>query len=282
MTLAGFILTLLTLIWGAPFIRVLRQRFGFLAFWTSGILLSLATYEMWFLVASVWIVVGVFSELEAKGVRWIWNGILSVTLGTAVLVGGAFKLSRDYGLVTMEQLAGATKTFFLEKTLLQLPAEFDFMTIVRQFPSIAVIAIVLVLAHALIFEKAVYRWFRIPRERFAAQIKLLDFKLPDIFVWIGMVSFLGAILEWKGQNHAINILNVCIVLFFLQGIAVLEYFYKTLRVGIFVRALGYFLFVFQLFVVLSFVGFIDFWIDFRKRIRKLPAKSQDNQNARLL
>ena len=62
--------------------------------------------------------------------------------------------------------------------------------------------------------------------------KLLDFKLPDIFVWIGMVAFLGAILDWKGQSHSVNILNVCIVLFFLQGLAVLEYFYKTLRVGL--------------------------------------------------
>ncbi len=282
MAFAGFLLTLLTFIWGAPFIRVLRQRFGFLAYWTTGIFFSLCSYEMWFLTASVWIVVGLYCELEAKGVRWVWNSVLSVALGTAVLIGGAFKLSQSYGIVTRDQLAAVIKTFFQEKTLLKLPAEFDFMTVVLQLPSISVIVIVLVLAHALIFEKAVYRWFRIPRERFAAQIKLLDFKLPDVFVWIGMVAFLGAVLEWNGQNHAINILNVCILLFFLQGIAVLEYFYKTLRVGIFVRSLGYFLFVFQLFVVLAFVGFIDYWIDFRSRIRKLPAKSQDNPNARLL
>lgn len=282
MALAGFFLTLLSLIWGAPFIRVLRQKYGFLAFWSAGVILSSGTVDLWFLIASVWVTVGLYSELEAKGVRWIWGGISSVALGTMVLLGGSFGLAQANGIVTLSQLADVAKTFFKERTLIQLPAEFDFMTLVHQAPSIAIIAIVLVLAHALIFEKAVYRWFRIPRERFAAQIKLLDFKLPDIFVWIGMVAFLGATMDWKWQNHSINILNVCVVLFFLQGIAVLEYFYKALRVGFFVRALGYFLFVFQLFVVLAFVGFIDFWVDFRKRIRKLPIKSQDNQNARLL
>ncbi len=282
MALAGYSLTLLTFIWGAPFVRVLRQRYGSWAFWGTGIVLSLITQEMWFLIAAVWVSVGLYTELEGKGLRWIWNSLLSMTAGTALLLGGAYGLARSSGITTLDQLAKAIKTFFNERTLLRLPDGFDFMTIVHQIPSIAVIVIVLVLAHALIFEKAVYRWFRLPRERYAAQIKLLDFRLPDVFVWIGMVSFLGAILEWKGQNISINILNVCIVLFFLQGLAILEFFYRVLRVGFFMRALGYFLFIFQLFVVLAFVGFVDFWIDFRKKLRKLPAKGQDNQNARLL
>lgn len=282
MALAGYLLTWLTLLGGAPFIRVLRQRFGFLAFWATGILLSAATRELWFLIGSIWVVVGLYTELEAKGVRWIWNGLLSVLVGTAVLIGGAYKALQKLGVTTLEQLAEFTRKLFQERSILELPAEFDFMMLVRQIPSIAVIVIVLVLAHALIFEKAIYRWFRIPRERFAAQIKLLEFKMPDVFVWIGMVSFLGSILDWKGQAIAVNIVNVCVVLFFLQGLAILEFFYKVLRVGIFIRTLGYFVFVFNLFVVLAFVGFIDFWFDFRKRIRKLPAKTEDNHNARLL
>ena len=300
MALAGFFLTLLTVLFGAPFIRVFRQRAGAVIFWITGFVLSWIVVSIWqnmvnvdpqvavefllvgMLVPASWVVVGLFTELEAKGMRWIWNGILSVVLGTTVYLAGAAKLLQLTGILNKQQLADVFKVYFKKMPFLQPTAEFDFMTVVHQIPSIAVMAIVMVLAHALIFEKAVYRWFRIPRERFAAQIKLLDFKLPDAFVWIGMVAFLGSILDWNGQSHAINILNVCIVLFFLQGLAVLEYFYKTLRVGFFVRALGYFLFVFQLFVVLALVGFIDFWVDFRKRIRKLPAKSQDNQNARLL
>lgn len=282
MALAGYVLTWLTLLGGAPFIRVLRQRFGFLAFWLTGILLSAATRELWFLIGSIWVVVGLYTELEAKGVRWIWNGFLSVLVGTTMLIGGGYKALQRQGITTLEQLAEFTRKLFQERSLIELPAEFDFMVLVRQIPSIAVIVIVLVLAHALIFEKAIYRWFRIPRERFAAQIKLLEFKMPDIFVWIGMVSFLGSILDWKGQAIAVNIVNVCVVLFFLQGLAILEFFYKVLRVGILIRTLGYFIFVFNLFVVLAFVGFIDFWLDFRKRIRKLPAKTENNHNARLL
>ncbi len=300
MALAGYFLTLLTWLFGAPFIRVFRQRTNAVVYWATGAVFSWMSYDLWKNVAlndanaaqtavviavcptAAWLVIGVFTELEAKGMRWIWNGILSVVLGTAVTLGGAKMLLQTTGVSTEAQLADVLKTYFKNFTFLQLPAEFDFMSVVRQIPSIVVIVVVLVLAHSLIFEKSVYRWFRIPRERLVAQIRLLDFKLPDVFVWVGMVAFLGAILEWKGQGYSINVLNVSVVLFFLQGIAILECFYKTLRVGFFVRALGYFLFVFQLSVVLAFVGFIDFWFDFRKRIRKLPAKSEDNQNARLL
>jgi hypothetical protein len=282
MALAGYILTLLTLVGGAPFLRVLRQKFGPWPFWLVGLFLSALTRDLWFLVASTWAVVGLYTELETKGMRWIWNGLLSVAVGTVVLLKGAEQALFKQGVTNLEQLAEYTKRLFQQHSVFQLPAEFDFMVLMRQIPSITIVTVVLVLAHALIFEKAVYRWFRIPRERLAAEIKLLDFKLPDIFVWIGMVAFLGSLLEWKGQSVSINVVNVCVVLFFLQGLAILEFFYKVLRVGVFTRALGYFIFVFQLFVVLAFVGFVDFWIDFRSRVRKLPSKGVDNQNARLL
>lgn len=280
MVFAGYFLTLLSLFWGAPFIRVLRARYGAWIFWITGILVSAAMADLWFIGASVWITIGLFSELEAKGVRWFSNGLLSLAAGTSVLSFGVAQMLRKLGLNTTAELAEAVKTFFNEKTLIAIPAEFDFEGLVYQLPSVAIIAVVLTLAHGLIFEKPVYRWFRVPRERYAANVRLLEFKLPDVFVWIAMLSFLGSIQEWKFQWVSTNILNVCVALFFFQGLAVLEYFYKALRVGTFVRALGYFLFVFQLFIVLAFVGFIDFWVGFRSRFRKMPT-SQDNKNVRL-
>lgn len=300
MAIVGYLLTLTTWLFGAPFIRVFRQRTNAAVFWLTGFVFAWMGYDFWrgvvsidaaaaktavivvMIPAAAWLVVGIFTELEAKGIRWIWNGILSVLVGGIATLEGSKRLLQVVGVSTKEQLADVIKSYFQGAAYFQLPAEFDFMAVVNQIPSIIFIVIVLVLAHALIFEKSVYRWFRIPRERLVAQIKLLDFRLPDAFVWIGMVSFLGAIMDWKGQSISINVLNVSIALFFLQGVAVLEFSYKVLRIGFFIRSLGYFLFIFQLSVVLAFVGFIDFWVDFRKRIRKQPAKSQDNQNARLL
>ncbi|MFN8790205.1 MAG: DUF2232 domain-containing protein [Bdellovibrionales bacterium] len=281
MVFAGYALTLLSLFWGAPFIRVLRARYGALIFWLTGIVFSLAMANFWFVGASVWITIGLFSELEARGVRWFLNGFLSLLAGTGVLAAGILQKLEQLNLDTTAKLAEAVKAFINERTLLTIPAEFDFEGLVYQLPSLAIIAVVLTLAHGLIFEKSVYRWFRVPRERYAAKVRLLEFQLPDAFVWTAMVAFLGSTLEWKYQWIGTNILNVCVALFFFQGLAVLESFFKALRVGIFVRALGYFLFVFQLFIVLAFVGFIDFWIGFRNRFRKIPTSGQDNKNVRL-
>lgn len=281
MAAASYFLTLLTLFWGAPFIRVLRARFGSLIFWITGAAVSAAFGPLWFVGASTWATLGIFSELEAKGARWFWNGLLSLAVGTGILVYGTFNMLHRQGITTIAELSEAAKTVLTERTLLKIPAEFNFESLVYQLPSIAVISMVLILAHGLIFERPIYTWFRMARERYAAQIRLLEFKLPDVFVWMAMISFLGTTFEWQGQWVATNILNVCVALFFLQGLAVLEYFFKALRVGIFVRALGYFLFVFQLFVVLAFVGFIDFWVDFRNRFRKVST-NENNKNARIL
>lgn len=278
---ASYLLTRTTVLLGAPFIRVMYRRYGPKIFWPTGIIFSAAMGPLWFMGASIWLTIGVFSELESRGTRWLWSGLLSLTLGSAAFIAGAYRALSMQGISTLVELAEAVKTFFSERVQWTLPAEFNFENLIYQAPSIAVILLIVVLAHGLIFERLVCSWFRMAYERYASQVRLLQFKLPDAFVWTTMLAFLGSLFESQAQWVFINVLNVCVALFFFQGLAILEFYFKALRVGILLRALGYFLFVFQLFVVLAFVGFIDFWVDFRSRFRKAPA-NEDNKNARIL
>jgi hypothetical protein len=42
-----------------------------------------------------------------------------------------------------------------------------------------------------------------------------------------------------------------------------------MRAGLFTRILTYLIMVGQLMLILSVIGLIDYWVDFRRRIRKL-------------
>jgi uncharacterized protein YybS (DUF2232 family) len=58
------------------------------------------------------------------------------------------------------------------------------------------------------------------------------------------------------------------VIYLFQGLAVLEVSFLAFRIGTFWKVLIYVLVVGQLFFLLSAVGVIDYWVDFRQRLTK--------------
>jgi hypothetical protein len=126
----------------------------------------------------------------------------------------------------------------------------------------------------LIFERRVFSWLNLPREKVASQLKLLEYRLPDYFIWVAMTAFLLTMVSFGGKAIAIlavNILNVAIVLYFFQGLAVLEVFLNSVKAGMFSRVLTYIILVGQLMFVLSIIGLVDYWVDFRGRLRRIKA-----------
>lgn len=271
----GFLLSSITLFFGAPFLRVMWSRYGSLTYWLTGLALTPAILMFggaW--SGTVWLLVGLFSELESRGMRWVWSGLLSLLAGSLALATAVFVWLKSNQLMNLAQIAEAIQGLLKDSKVWQIPNEEQLLTVLQVMPGLLVAALVVTLAHALIFERVVYQFITAPRERFAGQIRLLEFKLPDAFVWIAMISFLGSFLDWPGKIIAENIFVVCVALFLLQGVAILESFLNAVRAHWFVRAIGYFLFVFQLFVALAFIGFIDFWVDFRDRFRKMKSNAQ--------
>ncbi len=131
------------------------------------------------------------------------------------------------------------------------------------------------LALALILEQPFGRIFRLPLEKIEG-LNLLGFKLPDSFIWIAMISFLFSFLD-IGQKDlsliATNIVNIMVVLYFFQGLAVVEAFFTALKLGFFIRFITYVVFLIQLFFLVAGIGLIDYWLEFRKRFIRIRLNS---------
>jgi hypothetical protein len=280
---ATVLLTMMTVILGAPFLRVLRRTFGPIAYWLLG---TIVTVAAWFFkaeplsvfIGSVWMTSGVYLELELKGIGWWISGLLSVLSGlcvTAGMVYGAFKVN---GINTYAEVQQLFEQFTQRVIEVNPSATLSSDVLIQQIPSAVVIVLILTLGVGLIFERRVFSWLNLPREKTASQLKLLEYRVPDYVVWIAMIAFLLTMVSFGGKAIAIlavNIVNVTIVLYFFQGLAVLEVFLNSLKVGTFTRILAYIILIGQLLLVLSIVGWIDYWVDFRGRIRRIktPASS---------
>jgi len=273
----AILLSLVTVIFGAPFLRVLRKSFGARAYWLLGLVVVTTAWflnaqPLALLIGSVWMTLGAYMEMESQGFGWWISGVLSVLAGTAFAGILGFVALRVNGI---SDYAGVEALFeqLSQRVQDMNPAvKFTSEILLQQAPSAIVILLVMALGMGLIFERRVFSWLNLPRERTASQLKLLEYRLPDYFIWIAMIAFLLTVVSFGGKAVAIvavNILNVTIVLYFFQGLAVLEVFLNSLRAGMFTRVLTYIILVGQLLLLLSIVGLADYWVDFRRRLQKI-------------
>jgi|GEM_PF-686029 len=289
------ILSILVSFLATPILRVLRNVYGARAFWLSGLVLfglvsALQLTPVAFLVLSCWVVVGLYAELEERGHAGFWAGFLSLVVASGVLIGGTWLVTTWLGQNFVAELQSGLKS-----TLDQLQAnkpstdapttlaglEVNAAFILSQIPSVVVLLHLMNLGFALMMDRKVALILGLPFERIALHLKPLDFRVPDGFVWLAMLSFLGTFLKLQPavlNLIASNIFTVMMGLYLFQGLAVMELALIVFRVGAFIRFLLYFIVVGQLFFVLSAVGFADYWIDFRKRLRNFRMKQKNSNN----
>ncbi len=143
--------------------------------------------------------------------------------------------------------------------------------LVGQAPSVLVALLIMSLALALILELPISRLLKFPTENIES-LNLLSFKLPDSYIWIAMFSFLLSFIDIGNKDISLiatNIVNVMVVLYFFQGLAVIESFFTALRFGFFIRFMTYVVFLVQLFFLVAAIGVIDFWVEFIKRFIRM-------------
>ena len=280
----SILLSMLTVILGAPLLRVLRKAYGPWAFWVLGLLVTGAAWllnaqPLALFIGSVWMTLGAYNELEQKGLGWWLSGLVSVFLGTGAASISIFGALRVNGINTQAEVQKLVEDFADKVQQMNPAVKLDASILLQQFPSAIVIMLVMALGVGLIFERRVFSWLNLPREKLASQLKLLEYRVPDYFIWIAMTAFLLTMVSFGGKATtilAVNVLNVSLVLYFFQGLAVLEVFLSSMRAGTFTRILTYIILIGQLLLILSIVGLIDYWVDFRGRIRrmKIPGNSQ--------
>lgn len=286
------VMTALFTILGTPMLRVLRNVFGPTKYWISGffvtaLLIAVSPSTMIFalLLASLWITVGVYQEFEERGYGNFWSALLSVGIGSAVILLSPMIWAHMMGL----DLSGTIKTS-LDDLLKQFSngkslSEFGISTegIVNQIPSMTIGIHITSLAFALMLDRKTGFLFGLPYERMASQMRLLEFRLPDSMIWVAMFSFLFSFIKmpeaWMSVA-ALNVFNVMMGLYMFQGLAVLELSFLAFRIGSLARLLIYVFVVGQLFFLLSAVGLIDYWVDFRQRLKrwKMSERSHNNED----
>lgn len=270
--------TLLTAIFpllGAPFLRVFHNTFGSARYWASAALLLVILFQMQMgglaaYIICFWVTIGVFGELEKRGRPGVNSAALSVFLGAlsfAALYGtrnlADFQANMRQQLESVATSAGAG----LEKGTTDLTID----RIVEILPSIGVVMLVFALLTALIFAHRIAPVLRLQFVHRVGRISLLEFRLPDWMIWPTLLALLFVALRVQDESIqliAANSLHVFFWAYFLQGIAVTESAMSTFRAGFLARFLVYFVLIGNLLPFVAVIGFSDFWIEYRHRIKK--------------
>lgn len=214
---------------------------------------------------------------------WAWDRAVAMTLimviGLAALVVGSYLVSQGESMTgTINQyvqteikraLDASAATGQSESELAELTAMAEQISTVltRIYPGLAVaVTGGMLLLTVFLLAKLSRGRYLIPGSPFPL------WKTPEHLVWLLIAGGFGSLLTdgWV-QIAAWNLLAVALPLYFLQGMAVVSYFFLRKGFSPFMRGLGYLLLLvinpFQLLV--AGIGVFDLWVDFRKpRIKK--------------
>ena len=257
----------------APFIRVLAATKSKI-FWLVGIVFvsSLFFLKMNLVaiyVGAIWMTLGLYSELEKKGITWKKSGALSVFAGVAF--GAISFLAITKWSVDHELFKQVIDPLMVSLKQVLPDENFETKAVMMFMPGLLASALISALAVSLVFEAQIFQAFQIKRERLASGLKWLEFRLPDMFIWVSLFSFLFSVVETPYeflQVIAINLAVVSIVSFFFQGISVFEFAMRIFRVGRITKLLLYLLIITWALPVITVLGFADYWVDFRRHMRK--------------
>lgn len=287
-TFLATLITALFIFLGAPFLRVLRNVYGPFKFWGSGVVIFASFWlvglqPLSFLLGSVWLTIGAYSELEERARSGFWSAAACVTIGSVFLIFGSMFWAQLQGVNISEILKQGVESMAQQLATKSgsSAVKLDSAAIIQQVPSAVVLLLMTSLGFALMLDRKTGHMTGLRFERIATHMKVLEFKNPDLLIWITMLSFLFSFVKIEPPIVGIvatNAFNIMMGLYFFQGLAVLEVSLLSFRVGSLMRFLVYFILVGQLFFVLSAVGVIDYWVDFRARMKRMRSLETDQKN----
>ncbi len=260
---------------GAPFVRVLATTARSAVFWCVGISLVATLFVFNLSIASiyvgaVWMTLGFYSELEKRGTSWKKTGVIALLAGLLfgvvsvyVITNGSIA-SSELVKTFMDPLQAAMKNIMTEEEFLKL-------NILQYLPGVFVSILVIALALGFIFESKISKLFQLRREKVPTSIKWIEFRVPDLFIWFSLFGFLFSLVDFGVPHLKVIAANVSIftfVIFFFQGVSVVEFMTRAYRVGFFTKTAIYLLILGWMGPAMSVVGFLDYWMNFRKSMRK--------------
>lgn len=260
----------------APVIRVAYKNNSRLAFWLAfSCAIAFLVLVGWVPIAislmSITIMIGLFSEIFEKFKKLFIAGFIALVVSSLATVLATQQWLIYKGTTLVARLHEQIQMVLKQAHQMNSIAKLDPVLLIGQAPSVLVSLLILSLALALMFESSVAKFMKFPMKK-VESLNLLSFKLPDGFIWVAMISFLFSFIDLGSKPLSItatNIVNVMVVFYFLQGLAVIETFFVALRFGFFIRFMTYVVFLIQLFFLVAAIGLIDFWVEFRKRFVRI-------------
>ena len=266
-----------------PF-RALRLASPFWVFWPVTAAIS---GGLWFAglpfvacsFAAIALVIGLFTEIEGWGVNRGWAAIGSlVTLSAAV--GTAFGAwCRFLKMSPATWLSKWIEPMVLKMKELYPSLEFDVDLIVSQVPSVVIVLGLVALAIAIVSERT---WLRFigsgaRPEELSSRKQWTSFRLWDLAIYVLMLALLAALTRHGVKSVTIagaNVLNVMVVLYFFQGMAVVFRAFRFYGIGPFWRTLIGFVLTFQLAILVAILGVADYWLEIRRRFDRVDGPNR--------
>jgi hypothetical protein len=272
LALASLFLTPILL--GGAFFKTLNKQaplfIGLLCLVFSAAAFGAVHVHLGVLVGALLSMVLLYSYGESRGISFFTLSGLSLCFGVVVWLFGT-QIVFSY----LNQTWAAESRAFAEIIQSQLvkAAGADIGVtaeqIQMQFPGSLLSFFILFLGFSVGFERKAHALFGVPFERYAGQLRPLEFRVPDFLLWVVLFGILFSIFDQVRWLQIIgeNIITIGLAIYFFQGLAILEVFLLFLRVHPFLKFFTYFTLVGQLLLVISAIGFIDFWLDLRKKMR---------------
>lgn len=273
--LIAAVMSIIPFLFSAPFVRVNRLGSASKLFWFTHLVICSV---LWFTglepvaisFGSVTILVGLFSEVQSRYNNVFVSGPVAIAASFGTIVYTTQQWLNHQGIQLTDRIKEQVQLIVNQATAMNSLAKFDVETLTLQTPSALISIMIIALSLSLILEDSFASLFRIANHK-AKSFDLVEFKLPDFLIWIAMSAFLFSFLDLNNKvitALSMNLLNILIVLYFFQGLAVVESFFTALRFGIFIRILTYVVFLFQLFFLVAAIGVVDYWVEFRSRFLK--------------
>jgi hypothetical protein len=264
-----------TVLLAAGPLRALRLCSPFWVFWPASALLGAGMWMAGVPVAAcafvaVVLVVGLFTEIEGWGASRGAAALGSMVALVAAVGTGFGAWCRALKISPMTWMSKWVEPMVVKMKELYPQLDIDLDLIVSQMPSALIIAGLLVLAIAVLSERT---WLRFADSQVRPSDKWTDFKVWDVGIYALMLALLAALTRHGIKAVTIvgaNVLNVLVVLYFYQGMAIVFKAFDVFRVGALWRVLISFILIFQLAIVVAVVGVADYWLEIRNRLARRP------------
>ncbi len=213
-----------------------------------------------------------------------WDRAVALSLVLLLLLGGlalhGLAVSRQSGMVEMvggylqseveqarvvlrEMELAANQAGQLESALQDMQRQ-----LLQVFPAAALVGYAVLLLCTLI------GLHKLARSRYPiAGVPFDQWKVPETWIWALILAGVGVLLfSGLPAIAARNLLVVMLAVYFLQGLAIMRFFFRTRRVSPVMRTLAYVLLATlnPLQALVAGLGVFDLWVDFRK-----PRSSKD-------